>query len=160
MKKLFIVLFLILACLSLAKENDKTSNKLINGKDFEGVIFSAQEASAQQVPHPYSTLPEFYWTPTKKQVRNFEKQLESYLDERVANNYPEILENLTGYIRQYAGLVIEDRHIIFASFFCEVWDDNWQDYYQLVMDGGSCFFEIEYDTDSKEFLSIYVHGEA
>jgi hypothetical protein len=52
------------------------------------------------------------------------------------------------------------KKLIYVNMFCDAFDTDWKREYLHVMDGGTCYIELEYNTTSKTFVKLYVHGEA
>jgi hypothetical protein len=66
------------------------------------------------------------------------------------------------YKRQYFGIAFEKgQHVIYANYFCDSgYFDDWQDRYIVVMDGGECFFQIQYDPSKGTFSNLQINGLA
>ncbi len=128
----------------------------------EGVIFSAEEAASQRIGR-YGTEPDGgYWTPSRADVLDLEAGLADFLTENqfefVRNP---IADDLPGYRRQYVGFVLDGRWVIYASFFCEWFDDpHWRTRFFQILDGGDCFFQLLYDVEARRYFDLMVNGEA
>jgi hypothetical protein len=105
---------------------------------------------------------EGYWTPTEEDVLLVEEKLPSFLQEN-SNSFrrqPPVWEQLDSYKRQYAGLVLNRRKIIYGNFFCSDTGRDWKKEWIFVLDGGDCFFQIQFDIASGTFSGLMVNGDA
>ena len=62
---------------------------------------------------------------------------------------------------QFQGQQNDSGQFVSISALCKV--DESQDLtkrFLLVLDGGTCFFEVKYDPNSQLFYDLVVHGEA
>ncbi len=123
-------------------------NILITTNEFEGVIFRDRD-----------------WVPTVEEIRTLEKQLETYLPQQQdafdGSKIP-IEERLPTYKRQYWGVFKNEKRVIFANFFCNSSPTPTDWTYQEVIgiDGGDCYFQIQYDVETGTFFDLYVNGSA
>ena len=102
-----------------------------------------------------------YWTPSEKDVLALEDGLISYLQNNSDRFYETpVWEKLDDYNRQYIGIILEGKRIIYANFFCNSTGRDWRKEFILVLDGGECFFQFKYDVDSGEFFDLQVNGVA
>jgi hypothetical protein len=62
------------------------------------------------------------------------------------------------YYRQYLGIIVHGRKIIYINAFCEKPLDFWQERFYEVCDGGGCFWGVEYDVDSGRFSNLQMNG--
>ena len=105
---------------------------------------------------------EAYWTPTEEDVLLLEENLPSFLQEHSTSfrRDPPVWEQLDKYKRQYAGLVINGRNIIYGNFFCSDPGPGWKEQWPFVMDGGDCFFQLQFDIANITFSGLTVNGDA
>ena len=105
---------------------------------------------------------EDYWTPTEGDVLLLEENLPAFLQEnsRSFRREPPVWEQLDSYKRQYAGLVIHGRKIIYGNFFCSDPGTDWKKEWIFVMDGGDCFFQLQFDMADSTFRGLMVNGDA
>lgn len=103
-----------------------------------------------------------YWTPTEEDILNLEGKLDSFLRENSEqfNSQPPVWEQIKNYKRQYAGLIINGKQLIYGNFFCTETGVDWREEWVIVMDGGDCFFQLRFDMESGEFMNLMVNGEA
>lgn len=129
------------------------------------VIFSAEKAQEAGLGSWVfgDDQPIEYWTPSEQDVVALEKGLPDYLRENSNLFYsPDapVWERLDGYNRQYFGAALEGRKLLYANFFCHGVGMDWEKDFVIVMDGGACFFQFKYDSESGEYFDLRVNGEA
>ncbi|MEM1291904.1 MAG: hypothetical protein AAGH67_10560 [Cyanobacteria bacterium P01_H01_bin.162] len=142
---------------------------LIQETDYRGVIFSAAEAEQQRLEVPMTADTVEFWSPTAADIARLEAQLLPALltDERLSdgvgfNPVQPLTAALPDYTRQYFGYFnTDDEAVIYTRFYCDTSAE------ELTMsssvpplDGGDCFFQIHYNTNTDEYFGLYVHGEA
>ena len=49
--------------------------------------------------------------------------------------------------------------IIYGNFFCSE-EDNWRQEFVMAIDGGDCYFQVEYDVEIEKFIKLVVNGES
>jgi hypothetical protein len=155
-RKVFLVLILFLiAC---------TSQPAPNAEGENWVAFSADKAQADQMLDWLFPADAEYWSPTKADIRAIESGLPAYLQENKSAFYMTetlVWEKLDEYNRQYVGIVLEGRKIIYASYLCRIGEDtNWKEQFIFVADGGACYFQFKFNTSTGEFFDLLVNGEA
>jgi hypothetical protein len=112
-----------------------------------------------------------YWTPSLPDVLALEKRLPDYLRRTLCDDPPvgpqfcgwgrfPLWMKVPTYKRQYVGVVRDGRRVIFANFFCEVFNKKWRSEPVFVLDGGDCFVQVNYDVKSGLFSDLMVNGEA
>ena len=152
---LSIILQLVAAC-SLSAPN-------IQGESW--VIFSDKQARelgiADWFIQPGQTAE--YWTPSEEAVLAIEGGLVSFLQENPDRFYSQgtpVWERLDDYNRQYLGIVLDGKRLVYANYFCDSTGRDWKKDFVMVLDGGDCFFQFKYDVDSGEFFDLQVNGNA
>lgn len=155
-RKAFLVLILFLtAC---------TSQPVPNAEGENWVAFSADKARADQMLDWLFPAEAEYWSPTEADIRALESGLPAYLQENKSAFYMTetlIWERLDGYNRQYVGIVLEGRKVIYASYLCmNGADTQWKEQLIFVADGGACYFQFKFDTFTGEFFGLLVNGES
>ena len=155
--------FLIVALVGCSMvSTSPTANQLVVTDSFEGVIFAG--ASAKQMDLEaivgFSETIDDYWTPSRDDVLAFEQRLGPYLQQAAPQTDPGALSDLNEYRRQYVGLLVNGQRVIFANFFCNGNDTDWQHKIVYPLDGGSCYFEVKYDVETGAFYDLSIHGEA
>ena len=130
----------------------------------EGVIVPEARAPEFGMLQGRNKPPSEYWTPTAEQVVELESKLSDYLKSTAPARAPELWKKLDQYKRQYVGIVVEGRRLIYANFICDgVIKESFRDWKSRpiqVDDGGDCFFEVDYEPATGQFSELMVHGEA
>lgn len=130
------------------------------------------ESAAQLLAHPCSRSgpPRFgkSWRPTRADIQALESRLDRISLLRSAGLIRgEQIENPSRYHRQYVGIVVGERKLIYLNAFCEKPEDvvvrqggDWRQNPIDVCDGGDCFWSAVYDPNSGEFSDLQVNGIA
>lgn len=125
-------------------------------------IFSAEQAKDQKIGNLLIKNGQGieYWTPSDKNILAIENGLGTYLQQNPDRFYESIpmWEQLDEYNRQYIGIIVDEKQVIYANYFCDSADMDWRKDFVFVMDGGDCFFQFKYDVDSAEFFDLQVNG--
>lgn len=126
----------------------------------KGVIFSAEQTAIQG--RHFFELPAPYWTPSAADVAQLESKLEGYLRSSTVPRVDEVVAELDHSKRQYLGYTEAGRKRVFVNGLCErAWiTRTWQTHLVVVLDGGSCFFQLHYDLDTAIFDGVFINGEA
>ena len=141
---------------SLPTAISEGGNEMVKTDDFEGVIFSAENAATTRV----ANQGESYWTPSQMEVLPLENRLGLYLQQTAPRTYPGPLRDLSEYKRQYLGVLANGQRVIHVNFFCNAHGLDWSQEFVFVTDGGSCYFEVKYNVETGEFSDLSIHGEA
>jgi hypothetical protein len=169
--RLFIsILFLLnmIACSVLSGENPsvdspptKPSQSPPVTDDQNWVIFTEEQAEEMELAS-WLVDSDGFWTPSVDDILNLEEKIVEYLSQNSSYFYrqPPVWERLHEYQRQYIGLERGGRKIIYGNYFCNSGGVDWQQKLVIVIDGGECFFQIEYDVESELFIKLLVNGEA
>lgn len=132
--------------------------------DITHVIFSPQQAEAAQVERWASAGANFegYWMPSGKDLLTMEVQLGPYLQAHADQFFahPTVWEQLDEYHRQYVGLVVDGKSLIYGNFFCAETETDWTHAWVIVLDGGDCFFQVTFDVAGQTFIRLQVNGES
>jgi hypothetical protein len=156
------LIFALVGCSTVVPIPTVATNQLIVTDSFEGVIFAG--ASAKQMDLEaiigFSETIDDYWTPSRDDVLAFEQRLGPYLQGAAPQAGPGALKDLNEYRRQYVGILVNGQRVMFAIFFCNAYDTDWQHEIVFVLDGGSCYFEVKYDVQTGAFYDLSIHGEA
>jgi len=127
------------------------------------VIFSAERAHYQGIgTFVGNSQTTEHWTPSESDILALENGLGTYLEnnpERFTEGTP-VWERLNEYNRQYIGLTLEGKQIIYANYFCDSQQIDWRENFVFVLDGGDCYFQFKYDPNSREFFDLQVNGVA
>lgn len=108
------------------------------------------------------------FTPTKEEIIKAENALKSKLKEVNRNfenqyNSPIIHRNLKKYKRQYFGFINNKGEKVL--YINSLWKKNeketkWLQQIIMVSDGGSYYWNIEYNLDNDELMNLSVNGPA
>ena len=103
-----------------------------------------------------------YWTPTEEDVLSLEEKLDTFLRQNSESfrRQPPVWEQLDNYKRQYVGIMIKGKPVIYGNFFCTDTGTDWKSEWIFVLDGGDCFFQLQFDIESGTFTELTVNGEA
>ncbi len=103
-----------------------------------------------------------FWTPSVDDILKLEEKIGGYLSQNSNQFYrqPTVWERLDEYQRQYIGLDREGRQIIYGNYFCDNMGHNWRQEFVFAIDGGECYFQVEYDVESGLFIKLRVNGES
>src|SRR5262245_16645479 len=171
-------------CCSCTPRVHDNSTLPVKGDGYIGVIFPVERAKAYA---PF-LFPEEdgYWEPTAHDIQDLESRLRPALEagarepilldaySPLATNgkkfareeIEDILGALSDYRRQYVGLVVKGSRRIYLNAFPNVVAgsrddfDYWQEDFVEVLDGGTRFWQIEYDVRTKEFMKFSANGDA
>jgi len=154
-------------CAALQDLITSSQNNYIKTDTVEGVIFNADGLNPNDVKYfiyvKDNRNPDSYWTPTEADVLALEAKLPAYLKTKIsADHYAYGLwDKLTNYRRQYVGYVIDGERFIYVNYFCDSFnDDAWKTQLMMVMDGGECFFQVQYQLADQTFVSLSINGFA
>ncbi|HEU4559516.1 MAG TPA: hypothetical protein VFS20_16820 [Longimicrobium sp.] len=120
-------------------------------------------------PTPDSAAIQGLWTPTAEQVRDLEARLTPLLRSELTRQYggKSLATRLAWYHRQYGGLVLNGRRIIYVNGFLPGWRYDrgadtvpWRQFPVWVCDGGIGYFGVEYDPATKRFRNLAFNGVA
>lgn len=155
-------LFLLLV-LTLLLSSCLPSTQNLQGEHW--IIFSAEQASEWKVGSWFFLNGENldYWTPTEDNILALEKELGAYLQANSDRFYEKdipVWDRLDEYNRQYIGIILDGKQVIYANYFCDSAQLDWRKDFVFVMDGGDCFFQFNYNVDSADFFDLQVNGSA
>ena len=100
------------------------------------------------------------WTPDTRTMAGIKAGIEAFARVQAQANGRE-LKAWTDYTFQYQGRQSGDGKSVFINAFCT--DGGNRDLDKdmvVVMDGGSCFFNLKYDPNTERFYDIIIHGDA
>jgi hypothetical protein len=99
------------------------------------------------------------WTPTREEVLKAEEKVEDHLKNNPLSYAADLWRQLPDYKRQYVGIIVGGHKRIFCNFFC--WTERpLTEKPVFVLDGGECFFRIEYDLEDKKCYNFNANGYA
>ncbi len=125
------------------------------------VAFSAEHARQSGLDQWLFPDDVEYWSPSVADIQAAEDGVIAFLQENESAFFTDrpVWERLNEYNRQYIGVVLDDRKILYANFFCSD-DPDWKENFVLVMDGGACYFQFKFDPNTGKFFQLQVNGEA
>ena len=131
-----------------------------NPKD--GVIFPPDRAQTllHQCSRGTPGNVEGFWLPQIAQIFELEQRLPGILEKNLSGQQHSPIGD---YKRQYAGLIVKKRKIIYVNGFRSSREDRgraWRTDPMIVCDGGNAFFGVEYDPQTKTFQSLVFNGIA
>jgi len=135
---------------------------VINGADNQsGIVIISKDDSANEEYLKHLGVEAPFWTPTKDQITELEKLIVPFLKNHPPEHEREV--NLSGYGRQYYGVTKGGKKFIFLNAFCDPksFDEHLKRKAMVVvMDGGSCYFQVFFDPIKKEFSDLGYNGVA
>ena len=49
---------------------------------------------------------------------------------------------------------------MYGNFFCEDGNNDWRKEFVFAIDGGECYFQVEYDLERGLFINLRINGES
>ena len=74
--------------------------------------------------------------------------------------YRETILPLENYKIQFFGGINEGERILWANYFCDDANIDWEKEIVSVDDGGNCFFNVKINLETREIFDFYINGEA
>ena len=100
-----------------------------------------------------------YWFPTPQQMATLEKKLPEIARLSVESGVKGAhIMNPAKDNRQYVALSVNGRRAIFIHAFCGTVSSSWTSHLEIIMDGGTCVWEVLYDIDSQSFSHLTTNG--
>ena len=100
------------------------------------------------------------WDPSPTMLSDLKAQIESYVKSQAKAQGRE-LKRWQDYTFQYQAREEKGRKYIFINALCASTDRHTLDKQIIViLDGGSCFFNLKYDPGRKVFFDLFINGEA
>jgi hypothetical protein len=158
----------MIACSILSGEKTPVDNHQVEPlqrppvmDDQNWVIFTEEQAEEMELAS-WLVDSDGFWTPSVDDILNLEEKIVEYLSQNSSYFYrqPPVWERLHEYQRQYIGLERGGRKIIYGNYFCNSGGVDWRQKLVIMIDGGECFFQVEYDVESGFFIKLLVNGEA
>lgn len=126
-------------------------------------IFAGEKAL--ELTEPCSRTPpgpiDGTWTPTQAEIDAMEPALAQLVSETLRTQWPETTDvDIAAYHRQYGGLVLGGRRVIYVNGFRlnEQDTDVWRDFPHIICDGGPIMFGAEYDPETRTFGNFAFNG--
>jgi len=70
------------------------------------------------------------------------------------------IEHPDQYFRQYVGIVVGKRKLIYVNAFCMSPRADWRKRLVNICDGATCLWGVLYDTTTREFSDLEMNGTA
>ena len=99
------------------------------------------------------------WRPKYDDVRSIESHLRAVSDLR--NVSGRRIEHPRQYYRQYLGIIVNNRKLIYINAFCDSDITRHERHSKRLVnicDGGSCFWGAVYDVATKQFSDLRING--
>jgi hypothetical protein len=99
------------------------------------------------------------WTPSAADIDAMEPALLERVRQELATAGAQ--EDAATYVRQYGGLVIGGKRVIYTHGFIERIDDpdeGWRTHARIICDGGPITFGVEYDLATRAFSNFAFNG--
>ncbi len=129
------------------------------------VVFAGDKAL--ELTEPCSRTPPAYegtWTPNDSDIAAMEPALAALVAEQLRAQWPDADDvAVSDYHRQYGGLVVNGRRIIYVNGFrLGQYDDleAWRSFPHTICDGGPIMFGVEYDPNTRDFRNFAFNGGA
>lgn len=100
------------------------------------------------------------WVPSAETIAKIKEQIESFVRTQAKIEGRE-LQEWKSYTFQYQGQEEHTKKFVFVNAFC-INNSTRQPSKQmiLVLDGGTCFFNVKYDPKNNQFFELLINGEA
>jgi hypothetical protein len=140
----------------------RTVLPVLEGDGYQGVIFPVPPY------RPKKLGADAPWTPTATDVREFEKQLPFVLKDSLRDpqnvlgrkeDIQTIIERLSRYRRQYAGVATGKRTTLIVNFIAEeCTHPSWRQEWVRTRGGGTSHWGISFDVTENRFHSFHANG--
>lgn len=120
------------------------------------------QAMTTPMPFDHVILTDGAFTPDTATIAELEAHLPAFLaqnQDKFSSFREPIVERLPAYKLQYWGELDNGKPIIHLNALCTSLN-GWQTQRVLVLDGGDCFFNLNYDPATETFSNLSVNGEA
>jgi hypothetical protein len=123
------------------------------------VLLIAESASAGTAPI-WIHVKGGSWEPSEAVLVELGGHIQEYVTSEAARTNAE-LQPWESYRFQYQGKIEGKRQVIFINAFCHSFgDERLDDEMLFVLDGGACYFTLEYDPQARKFRSLRFNGYA
>ncbi|HYF46032.1 MAG TPA: hypothetical protein VD926_07455 [Acidimicrobiales bacterium] len=167
MRRLLLLPLALLLAVVLAACGDDSGSTQDDDETFDSPSSTTEEPDEPEAPEgavvftPDEEETDIYgnevtWTPDAEQLRIAEEALGDF----IADHPEDGVEDLEEYHRQYTGTGEEGEVISVNALCVDSGIEGWEDEIILVNDGGSCFWQAEFDVESLDVVTFNVNGEA
>ena len=109
-------------------------------------------------PTPWIRVAGGAWDPDEAVVKNLMSDIRSYVTSEAARRDAKLAAWDT-YRFQYQGKISGKKRVVFVNGFCHVFGSERLDKeFILMLDGGPCYFSLEYDPSTRKFSSLRFNG--
>jgi hypothetical protein len=99
------------------------------------------------------------WQPGADDILALERALPKALTAQAAKGDPDWSNAPAGWRRQYVGIVLKGRRLIYGNFFPDgIEPGSWRTKPQIVCDGGAPFFGVVYDVAAHRITGLAFNG--
>jgi len=102
------------------------------------------------------------WQATQANIDGLEASL-SHITEMRSGGAPNgrQIEHPDSYYPQYVAAIRAGQKLIYVNAVCDVKGMSyWHEHLAIVFDGGSCFWQVWFDTATKKFFQLSINGVA
>ena len=100
------------------------------------------------------------WTPAAQITADVQSGIQSYVEAQAVSQ-GRTLRPWAEYSFQYQGRIEKGVQYIYVNAFCNALGAEDLDLrFRVVLDGGTCFFNVAYDPKTKRFTELRINGEA
>jgi hypothetical protein len=117
---------------------------------------SAAEEATKLCSRPGAPKFDGTWKPTDAEVKLLESRLTRI--SQLRDSAGARVQDPDRYYRQYMGIVVGKRKLIFINAFCDIYNLMWRERFVNMCDGGSCFWGAVYDVATGEFSDLCMNG--
>ena len=163
-----LIAFLLCIWNSIAVNASENRSLKLEQYDSYGVIFSNEKAYhiLNQCSRMTPKMVKSYWVPSKEEVAKLEEKFDDFfydsfkMEKRHSNKMKDFMRvYLPNYYRQYAGIIVNSRKIIYVNFFHKKHlknfpDVNWVEEPITPCYGGYLYFGVEYDLYQRKFYNL------
>jgi hypothetical protein len=153
------ILFVFLFALSIVAANAQTERRSVVLPQSESKPLLGEKRFADQAAASGT------WAPSQSDVDGLEINLSQI--EELSRKYSPYrrVEHPENYFRQYMGLLVGGRRMIYVNAFCGMINNGqppkgWGEHLEEIMDGGNCVWQSLYDISTKKFIALSVNGRA
>jgi len=100
------------------------------------------------------------WNPDPEVTSRLQTELEPAVAKLAGDKF-ERFRPWHEYKFQFQGQRKDSEQFVYISALCSIDDSrDLTEHFVVVLDGGTCFFEVKYDPESQRFYDLGIHGEA
>ena len=151
MRRIISIALIALAVVGCGQRQQQEQEQML----ITGVVLP--RSSAHFLPDSRDGKPIGAWTPSQAAIKLAEPAILEYIKE----SDQDIFENLDQYRCQYFGIIVAGKKRIYCNFFWFTEESqDWRTRPIFALDGGSWYFQLEYDVETGQCLNFAVNGES